>query len=181
MNSQMVVVQTFTGKEDLLDTYLEKIEDVQCLVLDTFFPKRQVRKRFRGEWNTVTEKLFPGYLFVETEDPTRLFFEMKRIPVLSKILGDPEASFATLNPEEEGFIRRIGRRRGDHCIGVSTVQIASDAPYKKGDKVNILSGDLLDFQGEVVGYDFHKRKAMVQTGMFGGTVIHVGIELLAKA
>ncbi len=128
MNSQMVVVQTFTGKEDLLDTYLEKIEDVQRLVLDTFFPKRQVKKRFRGEWNTVTEKLFPGYLFIETEDPTRLFFEMKRIPVLSKILGDPEASFATLNPEEEDFIRRIGQRRGDHCIGVSTVQIASDAP-----------------------------------------------------
>ncbi len=181
LSSRIVVVQTITGKEDLLTTYLEKIGSIRDIVRDTFFPRRQIKKRFHGQWNTVTEKLFPGYLFIETKDSTKLFFEMKRIPMLSRILGDPEASFITLNPEEEEFVRRIGRKRGDHCIGISTVQIETDTPYKKGDKVTVISGDLMDFQGEVVGYDLHKRKAMIQTGMFGGTVIHVGIELLAKA
>ncbi len=100
--------------------------------------------------------------------------------MLSKILGDREAGYITLNPEEENFIRRIGQRRGDHCIGISKVQIAADTPYKKGDKVNVISGDLVDFQGEIVGYDMRKRKAMIQTQMFGGTIIHVGIELLEK-
>jgi len=180
LSGQIVVARTITGKEDLLITYMEKIGEVQNLVLDTFFPKRQIKKRFHGEWNTVTEKLFPGYLFIETRDSKELFFEMKRIPMLSKILGDPEASFITLKPEEEEFIRRIGQGRGDHCIGISTVQIVSDSPYKKGDKVKVISGDLVDFKGEIIGYDFRRRKAMVQTQMFGGTVIHVGIELLAK-
>ncbi len=180
MNSQMVVVQTITGKEDLLLTYMEKIRSVQNLVQDTFFPMRQVRKRFHGQWNTVIERLFPGYLFIETEDPKSLFLKLKKVPMLSKILGNPEVSFITLNPEEEDFIRRIGRNRGDHCIGISTVRIESDAPYKQGDKVTVISGDLADFQGEIVGYDFHKKKAMIQTQMFGGTVIYAGIELLAK-
>ncbi len=181
MNSNLVVVQTMTGKEDLLITYLEKIESVQSLVMDTFFPKRQVKKRFHGKWNTVTERLFPGYLFIETGDSEQLFLNLKHVPMLSKMLGDVEVSFIALSPEEESFIRRIGRARGDHCIGISTVRIESDAPYQKGDRVTVISGDLADFQGEVIGYDFRRKKAMIQTQMFGGTVIHVGIELLARA
>jgi len=177
----MVVVQTITGRETLLVTYLEKLESIQGLVLDTFFPERQVKKRFHGKWNTITERLFPGYLIIETKDSKELFFEMQKIPVMSKFLGEMEAGFITLNPEEEDFIRRIGGERGDHCIGLSTVQIVSDSPYKKGDEVRVVSGDLVDFQGEIIGYNFHKRKAMIQTQMFGGAVVHVGVELLAKA
>lgn len=181
MDSQLVVIQTVTGKENLLDTYLKKLEGMQELVLETFFPTRQIRKRFHGQWNTITERLFPGYLFIDTKDAKALYLELKAVPVFSRMLGDREADYITLSPEEEAFIRRIGKNRGDYSIGISTVQIASDAPYKKGDKVNVVAGDLKDFEGEIIGYDFRKRKAMIQTGLFGGTVIHVGIELLERA
>lgn len=175
---RMVVIQTVSGKEEVLHTYFEKIDAVQDLILETFYPRRQVKKRYRGEWKTVTEKLFPGYLFIDTRDSQALYQELKRIPVLSRILGDKEADFITLSQEEEAFIRRIGKNRGDHSIGISTVRIESDVSYKKGDRVSVVSGDLKDFEGEIIGFDFRKRKAMIQTGLFGGTVIHVGIELL---
>ena len=133
--SHIMVIQTMSGKESRLAAHLEIMGVMKELAMETFVPKRQVKKRFRGEWETVTEKLFPGYLFVETEKPDELYLALKKVPMLSRILGDREIDYITLDPEEEAFIRRIGSKRGDHSIGISTVQIMSDMPYKKGDRV----------------------------------------------
>lgn len=175
----IATIQTTTRREQILRQYLDAAVQSQ-LVSEIFVPKREVMKRFRGEWVKRTELFFPGYLFVETPDALGLFLSMKRIPMLSKMLGDLEISYTTLTPGEEAFIRRIGAGRGDHTFQISQVQIESENPYQKGDHVTIVSGDLKDFQGEIIGFDFHKRKAMIQTGLFGGTVLHVGIELLKK-
>lgn len=174
---QIVVVPTGGYQEEVLAACLEEIGHAQDLAVEVFFPKRKMKKRYRGKWNTITEKLFPGYLFIETQDPEGLFREINQMPQRSRLPGSGELHYFTLNPEEEAFVRWVGHGRDDHCIGISTVQIAVDTPYKKGDQVDVLSGDLKDFEEEIVGFNFHKRKAMIQTQMFGGKVIHVGIEL----
>ncbi len=94
---------------------------------------------------------------------------------------DGEYNYYTLSAEEERFIRRIGRQRGDHLLGVSQVAIDQDEPYRKGDRVRIVSGDLLDFEGEIVGWDLHHRKAILRSALFGGAEIHAAVELLRKA
>ncbi len=178
---RIAVIPAAANKEDILACYLEKAGEEEGSSLKAFIPRRKMKKRYRGEWNTVTEDLFPGYVFAETGDPEELLRTLQKAPEFSGIRNSGGMGLAMLGPEEEAFIRWIGKGRGDHCIGISTVQIASDTPYKKGDKVNVLSGDLKDFEEEIVGFNFHKRKAMVQTQMFGGRIIHVGIELANSA
>ena len=70
--------------------------------------------------------------------------------------------------------------RSCDAFGVSQVMMASGVPYKKGDHVTIVSGDLKDFEGEIIGFNFHKRKAMIRSEMLGNSVIHVGIEIVQK-
>ena len=51
-------------------------------------------------------------------------------------------------------------------------------PYYEGQSIRIIDGPLRDMVGEIVGFDVHKRKAMIRTELFGGSVLHVGIDLL---
>ena len=176
---QLATIQTATGREDLLRQYLNTITE-PGLIAEVFIPRREVLIRLQGRWVRREESLMPGYLFVDTADAAALYQELKRIPMFTKLLGDRELTYQTLTPAEEDFIRRIGAERGDHTFGVSQVRIDSGQPYQKGDHVTIVSGDLKDFAGEIVGFDLHKRKAMVRSALFGGSIIHVGIEILRK-
>lgn len=38
---------------------------------------RNRRKKFEGKWQTVQEDLFPGYVFVDTDDPDKVYRELK--------------------------------------------------------------------------------------------------------
>jgi len=175
----IVAIQTTTRKESNLILYMDLLTE-PGLVTEIFLPKREVLKRYKGAWNKQEEILFPGYLFVDTKDVVAFFHELKKIPMFSKLLGDQEVNYNALTPVEENFIRRIGRGRGDHTFGVSQVMMESDVPYKKGDHVIIVSGDLKNFEGEIIGFNFHKRKAMIRSEMLGNSVIHVGIEIVQK-
>ena len=175
----IVAIQTTTRKESNLIRYMDQLAE-PGLITEVFLPKREVLKRYKGAWNKQEEILFPGYLFVETPDVTAFFYALKAIPMFARLLGDQEVNYNALTPEEETFIRRIGGNRGDHTFGVSQVMMKSDVPYKKGDHVIIVSGDLKDFEGEIIGFNFHKRKAMIRSEMLGNSVIHVGIEIVQK-
>jgi len=175
----IVTIQTTTHRENNLTRYIKLISEPE-LITEVFLPRREVLKRYKGAWRKQEEVLFPGYLFVETPDVTAFFYALKQVPMFSKLLGDQEVGYNALTPEEETFIRRIGGNRGDHTFGVSQVMMASGVPYKKGDHVTIVSGDLKDFEGEIIGFNFHKRKAMIRSEMLGNSVIHVGIEIVQK-
>ena len=149
------------------------------LVTESFIPKRQSNRHIKGKWQIVEERLFPGYVFVVTDDPNRLFIELKKVPKLSKLLSDQQYFFIPLSGKETDFIMRIGRHRGDHIFGISKVAF-ENYPYKKGDKVCWIDGDLAEFSGEIKGFDLHRRKAIIHTGLFGGCDMHVGIELIKR-
>ena len=171
------VMHTYTGREEELIRFVRIYVDAD-LFSDVFVPKRVILKRQRGEWRKRTEALFPGYVFIVTADTDALFLALKRVPRMSRLLESDPYQFYTLEAEEEEFVRRIGAERGDHTFELSTVRIGRDIPYHEGDPVRVVSGDLAGFEGSIVGFDLHRRKAMVKTTLFGGTVIHVGIELL---
>lgn len=178
-DTHIYTIHTTTGQEHKLVQYLDtQIEE--GLVKDRYIPLRELPRKVGGKWTSIKEKLFPSYVFVETDDPEKLFLALKKVPMLSRILSDDAYTFYTLTQEEVDHINRIANVHPDHTFGISQVMIDSDQPYKPGDKVVILSGDLAGFEGQISRYDFHHRKAYIHTGLFGGTDICVGIELVKK-
>ena len=169
-------VQTFTGEEEILVRFLRERID-KALMSEAFVPRRQMNRRFNGEWQTVQEVLFPGYLFIVTDNAEELFLQLKNIPKMSVLLHDDEYTFIALSENETDYLNRIGSARGDHTMRIS--KVAFDTyPYKKGDKVSWIEGDLTEFEGEIVGFDLRKRKAIIHTELFGGCDMHVGIEIV---
>ena len=64
------------------------IQSGKPLIEACLFPLKEREKKFHGSWHLVTERVYPGYLFLKTEDAEQLFFQLKRIPKLTKLLGD---------------------------------------------------------------------------------------------
>lgn len=181
--SHIFIVQTETGHEmELLRIMRFFMTD--GLVEDVFLPKRQVQKRLGGKWTKVTETLFKSYVFFRTSNPDELFLELKNVPKMSKLLHDYTYSFSALRPQEEEFLNRI-KGKDEYMLGISTIEILDPSekegilvPYYEGQSIRIIDGPLRDMVGEIVGFDVHKRKAMIKTELFGGSILHVGIDLL---
>lgn len=177
-DTDILVIQTETGKEQELIYWIDVCMDAP-VVIDAFAPLREMRKHFGGKWNLVTEKMYPGYVFIETAEPETLYFNLKNIPKLSKVLGNAELHFHTLSPDEESFIRRIGQGRNDHTFKLSQVAFNEGTKLlNPGDRVRVVSGDLKNFEGEIIGYNLRRRVAKIETQMFGGSIIYVGIEFI---
>ena len=89
------VIQTETGREEeilrLMRRSLDKKLCSRYMILKAEWPKRS-----GGQWALLRKVMFPGYIFVETEEAEELFFQLKQVPKLTKILGNGKFEFVPL-------------------------------------------------------------------------------------
>lgn len=115
--------------------------------------------------------LFPGYMFLETDDIDELYLNLRTIPRLTKLLGVGEY-IVPLNDEEEDFLMRFGGKK--HLVEMSEGIIEHS-------QVRILSGPLMGMEGMIKKIDRHKRKAWLEMELFGRTqIVEVGLEVALK-
>lgn len=167
------VIQVAPGTEQKTETLIK--ERVETDLYDRcFHPLRHVRKKFRGQWRDLHEKLMPGYVFIASDAIADLYPELRRVPALTKLLGRNEGEiFVPLAESEADWLERI--TEGGIEAGLSRVAVA------EGDTVTILSGPLTDMEGRIRKIHLHKRIAEVEVDFMNQkTVIHLGIELVGK-
>ena len=59
------VIQVIGRQEDkVVDQIRKKISE--DIAIDVFVPKRKQLKKYEGKWHEITERIFPGYVFVES-------------------------------------------------------------------------------------------------------------------
>lgn len=142
-----------------------------------FYPTRLIRKKYQGKWVDVYEKLLPGYVFVATEDAEALYQQLKKVPLLTKMLGREVEYFVRLSEQEEQWLDLLLRRYGktDSMVGLSQIDI------REGNEIRIVSGPLADMEGMIKKINLHKMIAEVEVPfMNGSTVIHLGIEMVER-
>ena len=148
-------------------------QSVKPLVEACIIPLKEREKKFHGSWHLVTERVYPGYLFLKTEDMEQLFFQLKHIPKLTKLLGDAELTFDSLTDEEAAFVENLGG--AEHVVQLSPVAVDKDG------NVTVLGGELKKYEDRIKKIDLHKRIAVVRTTI-GETEkeIYLGIVLEGK-
>ena len=62
---------------------------------------------FRGEWTVKKKVLFPGYVFVVTEDMDQLYQSLKSVAGLTKLIGTGR-EVVPLTEEEKQFMLDLG-------------------------------------------------------------------------
>ncbi len=142
------VIQVLTGTEHQVE--------YQCNQLthggeEVFIPLINMRRRVRGIDEQVQRPMFPGYVFFDTNEIDDLFFRLKKIKTLTKILKT-DGEFTPLNQDEEDMIRRLG---GDkHIVDISV-------GYKEGDRVTITEGPLTGLESQIKTINRTKRTAVL--------------------
>ena len=164
------VVQVRTGMEERIRLQCETRipEDIleKCFI---FYYEE--KKRLGGKWTTQKKTLYPGYLFVVTEELKTLYEELKHVEGLTKLIGTGE-TIVPLSQDEIDFLKRFA--------GENQVVEMSEGIIEQS-KVIVTSGPLAGMEGFIKKIDRHKRKAYLEIPMFGRIQnVQVGLEIVAK-
>ena len=119
--------------------------------VEAIAPVRVLQEKRKGKWEQREQILFPGYVFLYSEEEIKLEL-IKKSPGLYKIL-DYEAGLKELQGRDYEYSMWIYRHHGH--IGTSKV-------LTEGRTVKVIDGPLLDGSGTIVKLDKHKRRIWVE-------------------
>ena len=153
------VIQVRTGKEEQVRDHCRKLiiehEDSALKATRIYYYDRQMKRQ--GQWRSEKRVMFPGYVFLESDDVEKLFMQLKRIIGMTKLLGtdrDP----VPLTAKEAEFLEKLGG--GTESVDYSEGIIV-------GDRVQVYSGPLQGMEGMICKIDRHKRLAWIELEFLG--------------
>lgn len=160
------VVQVQTGKEDRTIDAIKKHFSNQ-LDIDVFSPYRKsIRKYKGGVEKVVIERCFPGYVFVDTDEPKDLFFGLYQIPEYTKMLGREALTynFIPLDKDESRVIDILYSKNTNRVLEISDIEV------KEGQIVRVVTGPLEGLLGKVKKVNLHKREVIIEYMLCGHLV-----------
>lgn len=163
------VVQVMSGQEHSVAQLCEArlLQENE----EVFVPMYQRKKKIKGKYEVCESILFPGYVFFDTEAVEDLFFRLKDVSQLTKILRTGE-DFTPLHETEVAFLKQFGKK--EHVVEMSV-------GYIEGEEVVITSGPMENWSGKVKRIDRHKMIAVLEIEFFGRmTDVTVGLEIVEK-
>lgn len=182
------VIQTETGREEEVLSLMRRLLDKRLcsryMILEAEWPKRS-----GGQWLLLRKAMFPGYIFVETKEAEEVFFQLKQIPKLTKILGNEKFEFVPLTEKEILFLKKIsgnteqeiqmlrgdGREESENREKDCFVVRPSEIAVNQDGTIDVIRGPLKAFEKEILRINLHKRYAVVQVKMLGEKTVLFGI------
>lgn len=121
-----------------------------------FFFERRLFTPKRGWFNG---SIFPGYIFFEVEDLTPQFFEiLKKVKGFCKVLHDNQ------NPQE---IKGDDLKELELFLRNGELWGVSKLKFSQGQKVKIISGPLLGFEGNIIRVNRKRKQVTVLSNLTG--------------
>ena len=164
------VIQVRTGTEK------EIIQQCQTVIPEeilekSFLPCFEEMKRYKGAWHKEQKLLFPGYVFLISEDPEQLYRKLKQVIGLTKLLKTGD-QIISLTETEIQFLLEFGGK--DQLVQMSI-------GFVEQEQVTILDGPLKGKEGYIKKIDRHRREAKLEIPMFGRILdVKVGLDIIAK-
>lgn len=192
----LYAVHVQTGSEDLIRRLIGVLID-DLGPDSTFIPERIYYFRAAHKWHKLTRELFPGYIFIRTDDAERLFFYLKKVPEFTNLLHDGDYTFVEISGQDRAFIEllcslsisELRPARGEatrFILPGSRVEIIPEEdiqpgdiimPKSKGEVVRVLDGPLMKLSTYVSSIDFKSRTAILDKDICKAHKIHLGIRL----
>ena len=151
-------IQSYTGKEEQLAEMIRRVVPERYYG-ECFVPYFERLRCWRQQNQVHILRLFPGYLFISTDNIEAVFQCLKRVPAMSKILTAGAFEFTPLYDSEAEFLKRI--LDADHIVRLTYA--ATDG---KG-HVTYMAGPLEKCRGRIEAYKFRDRYAQVRLTIAG--------------
>ena len=152
------VLQTRTGEEGKLTELIHKMVPKE-LYEDCFVIYQEQLWRRRQKNFVHVKRAFPGYVFITSNKPEALFFCLKKVPAMAKLMLDDESFFLFVEKEEAEFLQKIMDQ--NHVIVLS--YLLTDG---KGNILQV-SGPLKACVSQIVQCRFGKRYVLVRLKLLG--------------
>ena len=147
-------LQIRCGYEDKVKSWLER----EPFPVSILLPKVEVSEFKKGKRVKKLKPLFPGYLFVQMDLTPSIYFAVRKIPGVIRLLGygnrPAEIDEADLRPFQE--IAQL--ERPIHL---------DQTPFKPGDLVRVTEGSFMNFIGTVRQLDPKKGTVTVVMTILG--------------
>jgi transcriptional antiterminator NusG len=115
--------------------------------------------------------MYPGYIFVRMNFNDELWYIMKRIPGLSKFMGNQDTPLPVKDDEMLKVLRQVG-------VKVQKYQI----DFEIGDMVKIIAGPFRGYTGPVKELNAEKGKLKSMLLIFGReTPVEIDFDQVEKA
>ena len=135
-------------------------------------PTRELRERKSGKWQVIRRKLCPGYILMKANMNIDVYYKLKKIPGIIKLLRDDNEILAV----DEREIRTLNMLLGNegNNIGISKL-------YKENDEIRIIAGPLSGMEGQIRKIDFRKGRAKLNLSFMNEErIVELGFELVEK-
>ena len=163
------VIQTMTGQEEKLVRMIRKI--VPRKIYSDCFVAYYERVWKKQQQSVIhIERLFPGYVFIITEEPEDLYFQLKNVLAMSKLISDGSYDFLPIEREEEEFLQDVMSE--DHVIHLSLIEKDEDGHICR------VAGPIGKYKEHIVKFQYKKRYALTRIRLLGREkVVALGILL----
>lgn len=169
--SMWYAVQVETGKEDDIKDYCINLLE-NAVYNDIFILRFNHAKKFYGKWHEESKVMFPGYMFIDTETPEQVYEALKKVPVLTKVLGRDKDEFIPIERSKEQLFKEMINDKHEIEVSVGLIE---------GDRITITHGPLAGKEAMICKINRHKRTATLDVEMFGEMVgVTVGLEVVEK-
>ena len=151
-------IQSYTGKEEQLTEMIRRVVPEENYA-ECFVPYFERLRCWRQQNQIHILRLFPGYLFLSTDDIDAVFRCLKNVPAMSKILTAGAFEFTPLYDSEAEFLNGI--LDADHIVRLTYT--ATDGK----DNVTYMAGPLAECRDRIEAYKFRDRYAQVRLTIAG--------------
>ncbi len=152
------VIQVTTGKEEETKKAVEAMLSRDCYI-DCFYIKRERIWRRDGQCIIHIESLFPGYLFIWTATPDKVFEELKRIPQFVKLLKSEGDQFIPVAENERELLENLIDGDPDYIVRLSEVVL------DKRKNIIAVKGPLEKYMDKIVKKKLRLRYVMIRIKM----------------
>lgn len=159
-----------TGDEDnVKERLLYRLGDKDLRIL---VPKRKMRERKDGIWETKIRTLFPGYILLNGHVGLEEYYAFKGVPGLIKVLRD-KSGLLQIEHNEISVISRL-------ICNDETIE-PSDIFIENG-RVIVIDGPLLGMEGFIQSIDKRKSRVKVRLNFIGeARLVELSVNMLQAA
>ncbi|MFP4301807.1 MAG: antiterminator LoaP [Spirochaetaceae bacterium] len=165
------VLQVYTGEEERYMRLAEKEIGGRARLI---WPRRQLNIRKRGVRKKVLAPLFPGYLFLETDQLTvPLISSLRQVSGFVRLLE----TTATPKPLAGNDLELVR-----HFLGFGEVVKESKVTFDEKSRIEVIEGPLQGLEGRIVKVDKRKGRAKVRLDLYKDSfLVDLGFEILSHS
>ncbi len=168
------IIQTYSSQEYKVKRSLEQriaAFKLQEQIYEILIPEEDIIEVKNNKKVESTKKMYPGYIFVRMNFNDEVWYMMKRIPGLSKFMGNQDTPLPVKDDEMLKVLRQVG-------VKVQKYQI----DFEIGDMVKIIAGPFRGYTGPVKELNAEKGKLKSMLLIFGReTPVEIDFDQVEKA